>query len=70
LLPQVLDLTGSRDFLDAETARQVLGPLLAAGAAHKHVSGTGLQDSSKGTLAGTQTSACGEQCQMKVVADS
>lgn len=35
---QVLDLTGSRDFLDAETARQVLAPLLAAGAAHKHVS--------------------------------
>jgi hypothetical protein len=34
---QVLDLTGSRDFLDAETARQVLAPLLAAGAAHKQV---------------------------------
>lgn len=33
----VLDLTGSRDFLDAETARQVLAPLLAAGAAHKQV---------------------------------
>lgn len=36
----MLDLgTGSRDFLDAETARSVLAPLLAAGAAHKQVSG-------------------------------
>jgi len=34
---QELDLTGSRDFLDAETARQVLAPLLAANAAHKQV---------------------------------
>lgn len=34
----MLDLAGSRDFLDAETARHVLGPLLLAGAAHKHVS--------------------------------
>lgn len=34
---QELDLTGSRDFLDAETARQVLAPLLAANAAHRQV---------------------------------
>jgi hypothetical protein len=35
-----LDLYGSRDFLDADGARQALAPLLAAGASIKKVRST------------------------------